>query len=193
MPHLTPHVGFLITHHIFFLPPNAKVDTFTSCIYPTLEAAQRDAHILLVKSVNWYTRLGYHGTYRADIDLTMRGLITAYIPRVGIGSDEHRLGEFVISAVELGSAPHMGGQEERALFADGDEGKKAVIRVPSASGAGGHVGEMQMKCVPDLALEKSYKWTQTRIEYSRRRDEGPFRREGAYDEEMDRSAGGGWR
>jgi hypothetical protein len=202
------NIGFRVKHYRFTLPPNPGVHIAYSLTYPTLRAAQEEAHKHFNHFLAEYTRQGHYGTYRNEMDLTTRGLITTHVhgrgPYGAVLVEQYFLSEFVIEAVEINSeasGEQLGDEEEpdmpgEAAQLEGEDeadmpGETAQLRSPSPPTDPITAESPMMQPGPHFALEAGAEWTQTRLPWPSRRDDGPFRRpdDAPYSEKM--SFGGG--
>jgi hypothetical protein len=122
------------------------------------------------------------------MDLTTRGLITTHVhgrgPYGAVLVEQYFLSEFVIEAVEINSeasGEQLEGEEEADM-----PGEDAQVRSLSPPTDPITVDSPMMQPGPHFAQEAGSEWTQTRLPWPYRRDDGPFRRpdDAPYSEKM---------
>ncbi|EDU48988.1 hypothetical protein PtrSN002B_009499 [Pyrenophora tritici-repentis] len=100
-----PGVGFVLKHyHKPIFPPNAPVKIFYLGIFTSLTLAQEAAQHALQCTLSKLIDQGYHGRYWKDVDLELRGLVTAYGETVVNGhlaTQEYCLSEFHMETIEV--------------------------------------------------------------------------------------------
>ncbi|EOA90696.1 hypothetical protein ACJQWK_11436 [Exserohilum turcicum] len=202
-----PGIGFQVFHyrHDIFtpgIPPMAHhIGVFTS-----LAHAQEAARFEFERVLAEYLTHGYYGRCFNEIDLNLRGLITAYVDIVEHGRVLRRevyLNEFHITTVDVWD-PTWDAEVRRVgenmLFnglrsghviyekADGAAASTAMSHEPVGPVAPTfelpephRILEREAKSVPfgvQHEEERSPEWARTRIPIFTRRDDAPFRRPG---------------
>ncbi|KAJ4297803.1 hypothetical protein N0V90_005699 [Kalmusia sp. IMI 367209] len=170
-----PELGFCVFHH-FALPlspaPRSpiQIHTISLGVFTSFFSAQAAALDALNVNVMQLSSMGIAGNFCKDIDLVHRGLITHY----DSFGQELPLSEYEIRPVRLchTSGPPMGGAYD-ALF-DAANQKAIIVSLPPEPI---NPAELLRRCNV-YEQEKEPHWTQSRIPYFRKRDEGPFRRVG---------------
>lgn len=169
-----PATGFRIKHYIWTLPPFKIINIATSPIFSTFEECQADAHLQFDRFLAFYLHHGQSGIFHNEMNLSKRGLITAYVytnDTYGrVRQELHPLSEFVIEAVKL-QHDHQAPQMRRGVEADASNFPSHHIETSQVGSLALH-----MRPGPDYELEKCRGWSQTRTPWPPKRDGGPYRR-----------------
>ncbi|XP_014560402.1 hypothetical protein COCVIDRAFT_89692 [Bipolaris victoriae FI3] len=176
----TPRLGFQVFHYSNDISnPHALPLAHNIGIFNTLEQAQDAAQTELAHVLEFHLNQGHVGRCFRDMNLSLRGLITAYVDSLNdtrqLVRRELILSEFHIVKVDVWD-PSWAVEAQRAVHESNVQAHGAVMptREPSTHKCPSEINSTYVQ----HDEERSPEWARSRIPLFARRDEWPLRRPG---------------